>query len=211
MRHPLIAFFVLSVVQTLPFASSSWGQPPFVDREGRLWFYDRNGNAVPYPRPRPRPTPTRARLAAEILKNPNITLATGHDSQVRDVATARQNIVDTAAGRQARRSHYQNAPGGGIPLQIPMLRGMLALARSYDFRVTEIAGGSHSPGSSHYDGFAFDVGAINGVRVDSNNPDFQSFMALCRRQGAKQVLGPGDRGHDTHIHVSWEAPKRRSQ
>src|SRR5208337_3940828 len=120
---------------------------------------------------------------------------------------ARQNIVDTAAGRDARRSKYPGPkhkamPGGTVPLQPQMLEGMLKVSRSYTFLVTEVAGGEHVPGSKHYHGMAFDVGTINGERVDSDNSDYPAFKALCLQLGAK-VLGPGDPGHSTHAHVAW--------
>jgi zinc D-Ala-D-Ala carboxypeptidase len=129
-----------------------------------------------------------------------------HESGVQDGATARQNIVDTAAGQEASRSDYGTAPGGAVWLDSRMLSGMLRLANSYRFRVTEIAGGSHSENSRHYAGVAFDVGTINGIAVNRNNRFYRQFMADCRRMGATQVLGPGYPGHETHIHVAWPRP-----
>jgi hypothetical protein len=148
-------------------------------------------------------TSTRARLAAEILRSHRITLATVHASGVVDHANARQNIVDTAAGRAARRSCYGTAPCGSVFLNVAMLRGMLALRNSYTFRVSEIAGGSHSPGSRHYAGKALDVDIIDGQGVGAANPHVRGFMQHCRSLGATEVLGPGDAGHATHIHCGW--------
>jgi hypothetical protein len=31
-------------------------------------------------------------------------------------------------------------------------------------------------------------------------------MARCRALGATEVLGPGDQGHDDHIHAAWPRP-----
>jgi len=146
---------------------------------------------------------TRASLARQILSSNRISLATFHSSGVVDNANARQNIVDTARGGRAHRSCYGTAPCGSVYLNVPMLRGMLALRNSYTFRVSEIAGGSHSVGSRHYAGKAFDVDIIDGRGVSASNPHVRSFMQRCRSLGAVEVLGPGDAGHATHIHCGW--------
>ena len=148
-------------------------------------------------------TTTRARLAAEILRSHRIALATFHVSGVVDHANARQNIVDTANGKAARRSCYGGAPCGSVFLNVAMLRGMLALRKSYTLRVSEIAGGAHSPGSRHYAGKAFDVDILDGQAVGASNPHVRGFMQHCRSLGATEVLGPGDPGHATHIHCGW--------
>jgi zinc D-Ala-D-Ala carboxypeptidase len=146
---------------------------------------------------------TRATLARRVLSSQRITLATFHPSGVVDNANARKNIVDTAHGGRAHRSCYGTAPCGSVYLNVSMLRGMLELRNSYMFRVSEIAGGSHSPGSRHYAGKAFDVDIIDGQSVSASNAHFRGFMQHCRAQGATEVLGPGDVGHATHIHCGW--------
>lgn len=145
----------------------------------------------------------RETLAQSILNNSRITLATVHVSGVRDNATARQNIIDTIAGKRAARSSYGNAPGRSVFLDPRMLNGMLSLAQSYTYSVSEIAGGSHSPTSRHYDGVAIDVNYINGVHVGSGSSRDRAFMQKCRDLGADQVFGPGDSGHSRHIHCAW--------
>ena len=87
-----------------------------------------------------------------------------------------------------------------------MLAGMLKLAESYTFRVTSIAGGSHSKTSRHYAGVAFDVDQIEGNRVSAANPHYRAFMQRARDLGATEVLGPGSKGHDTHLHCAWPRP-----
>jgi hypothetical protein len=146
---------------------------------------------------------TRASLAKTILHSQRISLATFHSSGVRDNATAHQNIVDTANGGRAHRSCYGTAPCGSVYLDTTMLRSLLTLRNSYTFRVSEIAGGSHSAGSRHYAGKAFDVDILDGQGVSAANPHVRSFMARCRALGAVEVLGPGDAGHATHIHCAW--------
>jgi hypothetical protein len=147
-----------------------------------------------------------ATLAQRILESPRITLATEHVSGVNDQATVRQNIADTAAGALARRSNYGGAPGGTVALNVRLLRGLLALAGSYSFSISELVGGSHSPNSRHYAGVAADVNQINGSQVRAGHPDLAAFKQKCRDLGATEVLGPGAPGHDTHVHAAWPRP-----
>jgi chitosanase len=147
-----------------------------------------------------------AALAQRILDNAGIALATAHVSGVNDQATARQNIVDTAAGGRARRSSYGTAPGGSVDLDLRLLRGLLALAGEYTFSISELAGGSHNSISRHYVGVAADFNAINGRHVGAGHPDVRAFMARCRALGATEVLGPGNAGHSTHVHAAWPRP-----
>ncbi len=148
-------------------------------------------------------TSPTADLARQILGNGRITLATVHSSGISDNANARQNIIDTANGGLAARSCYGSAPCGRVALDSRMLRGTLALANTYTFRVSEIAGGSHSSCSRHYAGLAIDVDVINGTRVSAYHPAYRAFMQRSRELGATEVLGPGNYGHSNHIHCAW--------
>jgi len=148
----------------------------------------------------------RALVGGGILSNANITLATAHVSGVSDNATARQNIEDTSNGRAASRSSYGNAPGGSVKLDIRLLTGILKLAETYSFSISELAGGSHSKTSRHYAGVTVDVNVINGQRVSATHPDVANFKRDCRSLGATEVLGPGDPNHATHIHCAWPRP-----
>ena len=153
--------------------------------------------------------PVRADLARQILGNSRISLATTHLSGVNDNATARQNIKDTTDPNTrylAARSSYGTAPGGRVALDERMLRGTLALANTYTFRVSEIAGASHSSGSSHYAGVAIDFDIINGANVRAGHPALVGFKRRCRDLGAIEVYGPGDPGHDNHVHCGWPRP-----
>ncbi|MBA3468387.1 MAG: peptidoglycan-binding protein [Herpetosiphonaceae bacterium] len=149
---------------------------------------------------------TRAQLATTIRDSSRIKLATVHVSGVVDSANARQNIVDTANGGAARRSSYQNAPGGSVYLDTRLLNGMITLSQSWTYSVSEIAGGSHSATSRHYAGVAVDVNVINGSHVSSSHPNQSAFRSKCSALGATEVLGPGNTGHSTHIHCAWPRP-----
>jgi zinc D-Ala-D-Ala carboxypeptidase len=137
-------------------------------------------------------------LATRILGTHTITLATVHVSGVVDGADAHSEIVDTSHGGQAKRSHYGTAPGGTVALDPRMLQGILNRAQSASFRVSEIAGGSHTTTHSrHYNGTAFDVDQINGRQVRPG-ADATAFMQGCRNDGATEVLFEG-----THVHCGW--------
>ena len=125
-----------------------------------------------------------------------------------DGADARANIADTAVGRTAKRSSYGNAPGGRVDLSFSLLEGMNLLCEDFSYRVTALAGGSHSKRSRHYLGVSLDVDTIDGRRVDKNHPRFKEFMAKARAMGATEVLGPGARGHDHHLHIAWPRDAR---
>jgi zinc D-Ala-D-Ala carboxypeptidase len=148
---------------------------------------------------------SRSAIASRILANSRITLwpYSPVSSSSSDGADARSNIRDTANGGAAKRSCFGNAPCGTVLLSSTMLSAMETIAGSYSFRVTAIAGGSHSANSYHYTGRSFDVDVINGVGVSSSNSYYRAFMQRCRDLGAIEVLGPGDAGHSTHLHCTF--------
>lgn len=87
-----------------------------------------------------------------------------------------------------------------------LLGGMAGLREQFGYRyfVTAIAGASHSAGSYHYAGRAFDIDEINGVVINGDSTAARNFMAACRTLGAIEVLGPSnDAGHRDHIHCAW--------
>lgn len=141
-------------------------------------------------------------LAKKILQHSNIILATMHVSGAVDNANAHQNIKDTADGLLASLSNYDNAPGGTIQLQSPVLNLMLSLAESYKIAISEIVGGSHSSNSRHYVGVAIDVNQIDDRQVNASHPDLTMFMQRCKELGCTEVLGPSSAGHATHIHAA---------
>jgi zinc D-Ala-D-Ala carboxypeptidase len=138
-------------------------------------------------------------LANQILHTPAVTLATIHQSHAVDGADPHSNIIDTSNGGQAKRSHYGTAPGGTIALDPRMLQGILNRAGSVSFRVSEIAGGSHTtPRSRHYNGTAFDADIINGHQVRTLGADERAFMQGCTNDGATEV-----RFETNHVHCAW--------
>lgn len=146
----------------------------------------------------------RRALAQSLLRQPGLKLLDFHVSGMRDEATAKHNLVQTAAGKPAKRSYYRNGPGGTTELDVRMLRAMrILLDEGYTFRVTEFAGGSHSRTSRHYAGVAFDIDTLNGQRISYGHPGYRKFLKRCRQLGATEILGPGTRGHSRHLHVAW--------
>ncbi|MEO3743086.1 hypothetical protein [Plantactinospora sp. B5E13] len=145
--------------------------------------------------------------AAAIRDIPAIDLLTFHVGGQSDPAsTARQNIVDTAAGLPAQTSDFSHVGRTSVNLDLDMLRGILSLhlQNGFNFRVTAIAGSRHGATSRHYVGKAFDVDTVNGAPVNTSNPFNQAFKDACRAYGATEVLGPGDDAdHATHIHCAW--------
>ncbi|WP_234442283.1 hypothetical protein [Streptomyces sp. NRRL S-1448] len=148
--------------------------------------------------------PSRAALAQQILRTNGITLATTHVSRPHPASSARQNIVDTAHGKGALTSPWGDRPNRRVALDTRMLGGLLKLRTQYGYRiaVSEIVGGDHSTRSKHYAGLAFDITHINGRHVGSGAPH-RALMAACRKLGAREVLGPGNAGHSTHVHCGW--------
>lgn len=149
----------------------------------------------------------RAALAMRILVHPNISLADSHVSGVKDTATARDEAAQSMLLMRANRSCYENAPCGDVGISTELMEAMLELAKTYQYHVSEIAGGSHSKKSRHYAGVAIDVSSINGEGVSSKNEFVGPFMRKCRSLGATEVLGPGAAGHAHHIHAAWPRPK----
>ncbi len=123
-----------------------------------------------------------------------------------DGADPLSNITAAAEGRRAKTSCYGTAPCTTVSLSNGLLNGMAALRATYGYRyfVTAISGASHSAGSYHYAGRAFDLDTINGVRVNGDSALVRDFMAACRALGAIEVLGPPNAAdHSDHVHCAW--------
>lgn len=144
--------------------------------------------------------------ARRVAHDPDVTLLASHPGAEQDAAsTAEANIDDTARDEPARTSTFSDVGASEVPLDGEMLSGMVALSQDEDhsFRVTEIAGGDHRTDSAHYEGSAFDVDVVDGMKVGAANPSVREFMNDCRALGATEVYGPGDPDHDTHVHCAW--------
>jgi len=144
-------------------------------------------------------------LAKQLLNTSGVTFARAHSETQHSGSTAYANIVDMAAGKGALTSPQSHVGAKRVQLDPRMLRGLLTLRNSYGYRmnISEFVGGVHSKNSRHYRGLAFDVNEINGIHVGSGAPH-SAFMAACRKLGATEVLGPGDKGHSTHVHCAWK-------
>lgn len=123
-----------------------------------------------------------------------------------DGADPLSNIRDAVAGVAVKTSCYGNAPCTRVKLSSSLLDGMAKLRTQYGYRyfVTAIAGATHSFGSLHYAGRAFDLDEVNGVRITGDSTLARQLMAACSALGATEVLGPSnDSGHQDHIHCGW--------
>jgi zinc D-Ala-D-Ala carboxypeptidase len=47
---------------------------------------------------------------------------------------------------------------------------------------------------------------LGGSQVSATNPDVNPVMQLCQDLGCTELLGPGDAGHDRHIHAALPRP-----
>ena len=94
-----------------------------------------------------------------------------------------------------------------------MLTGLYDLGgRFTNLIVTSMVTGVHSANSNHYLGRAVDFGTVNGQFIsddvpgdanDTPTPVEQHLMDQCRALGADEVVGPGQPGHDNHVHCAW--------
>ncbi|WP_435256146.1 GH25 family lysozyme [Streptomyces althioticus] len=144
-------------------------------------------------------------LAKQLMKTSGIEFARVHSETRHSGSTAYANIVDMAAGKGALTSPQSHVGAKRVQLDARMLRGLLNLRNSHGFRmnITEFVGGVHSSTSRHYRGLSFDVNEINGIHVGSG-ASHRAFMTACRQLGATEVLGPGHKGHSTHVHCAWK-------
>ncbi|MBF7092865.1 hypothetical protein IUY40_15120 [Flavobacterium sp. ALJ2] len=148
-------------------------------------------------------------LAEKIIKGGRVTFANSHVSGIIDKAMALDNINDTSLGFDAKRSSYQNAPGGTVEILCEILYILYELSKVYKLNISEIAGASHSKNSYHYKGVAIDINIIDGVHLGSKDkPSFsEKFHAEFRNKvlklGATLVLDPYNEKtyHYNHIHI----------
>jgi hypothetical protein len=146
--------------------------------------------------------------ATRILANSRIVPANVHVSKIVDGADAKSNLIDTKNGFEALRSDYENAPGERVALSQSLLNGIETLSLIFSFSISEIAGGSHSVGSSHYDGVAVDINVVNGIPVrNMSESQVNQFRNGAFNAGAIKVYDPYHDpygGHSSHFHISWK-------
>lgn len=148
---------------------------------------------------------TAADIAADIFRDRGITLATVHVGGVADRATARQNIVDVANGRLARRSCHGSAPCGSTPLDRRMLRAVRQMGARVSLTVSEFAGGVHAGRSAHYSGRGIDITWVDGRHVAPGS-SYRAVVNICYASGASEVYAPSTDpygGHSNHVHCAW--------
>jgi len=155
-------------------------------------------------------TPTiESQLALLILANPNIKLATSHQSTPADGADPSNNMTDTSEGLPACTSNSGSAKGVTISLSDCLLGGIVTLAENFTFSISEIAGGGHNANSTHYLGNSMDVNWVNGDHVDITNMslyEVNAFRDAAFAAGAIKVYDPyhdPDGMHSNHFHIQW--------
>jgi len=132
-----------------------------------------------------------------------------HPSGVKDEATAFREARDAAAGKASTLSAYGNAPGGKTWLIPEMAAALLKISKIGKVVLNEIAGGSHSVGSRHYDGVGMDLGSLNGKLFTYGVPEALQVINICREFGATEILninlpcGKSCKVHSNWIHCAW--------
>jgi hypothetical protein len=142
-------------------------------------------------------------LAKQLISSGKVGFDKAHESGVKDDATAYDNIHDVANGKKAKRSSYGTAPGGSVQLDKKLLKALVTLSEKYNFNISEFSGGSHSDGSSHYQGNTADINIINGKHININNPYFDQFIKDAKKLGLRFEMHPPQPGHDTHLHLKF--------
>ena len=126
---------------------------------------------------------TRSELAQEILHRINGVSTTGRRISYNQLSgmhngsglSPRDNLRDTAAGRQATRAPHSGGTnpvviGGSVFLQENLLRAILRMNDQFGtVTINSLAGGRHSPTSWHYEGRAVDFQStdsrVNGINL----------------------------------------------
>ncbi len=197
-KHSCLPYLLLIACSSVLFTSCVTEKSSFIEQT--------TGHEIPAPIVVHQPTPLElATETAQWLRDsPSVVWLPKQVSGRCDGATALDNIRQAAAGNAVKMSSYGKAPGGYVRLDLRMLRAMkILIEEGYTFRVTSLAGASHNWNSLHYEGLAFDVDQINGVKVAYGHPYYKRFMARCRELGATETFGPGTSGHSGHVHAAW--------
>ncbi|MEU6866372.1 hypothetical protein ABZ924_24465 [Streptomyces sp. NPDC046876] len=114
-------------------------------------------------------------------------------------------MQDTAAGKAAVTSRYNDVGARRTQLDERMLNEVLQLATSHGFRfnITEIAGGDQSSTSRHYAGTAFDTSVIDGTKVSGSNKVGRPVQAGLQGPGRHRDSRPRRPGQATPVHCAW--------
>lgn len=130
------------------------------------------------------------------------TLIAQDDSGELDIkADPRGDLEETAAGQPVTAGN-----GSVVNLSTKMLQEVVNLSSAFGtLRISSFAGCCHSSTSYHYAGRAVDISAIDGVFVINRGRDaqVQRLIDLCDASGAVESIGPGEPGHDDHVHCAW--------
>lgn len=130
------------------------------------------------------------------------TLIAQDDSGELDIKPdPRGDLTETAAGQPVTAGN-----GNVVNLSTKMLQEVVNLSNSFGtLRISSFAGCCHGSTSYHYAGRAVDISAIDGRFVIERglDADVQRLISLCDASGAVESIGPGEPGHDDHVHCAW--------
>ncbi|GLF97936.1 hypothetical protein [Streptomyces yaizuensis] len=158
----------------------------------------------------PAEVPPAKSPAEKILANDGISLPNVHASASQDKgSTAQAGIKHSATDKAANTSRFAPARAKKDRLNRVRLNALhkLNASKGFTFRVTLIAGSTHSPDPAHDEGRALDADAIDGSRVSPSGQGLaraRKFLRTCTRLGGRMVLGPTiDSAHRVDVHCQW--------
>jgi hypothetical protein len=161
-----------------------------------------------------------ATISADSQALANIILKDYYPSKIYFESTANRvdgpltNLKAIADGKPATRhssakDRNGKTLGSDATIEPIVLDSLIKLADKYaPIQISMIVGGSgHSNGSAHYYGRAVDIVRIKGTLVKNCTSvavkDFRDYAK--NTLGAEFTLGPGDKGHDKHVHIQWKS------
>ncbi len=146
--------------------------------------------------PQDYPGNTSRYWAAKILEDN----ALGKDAaQISMTDEARGNLKEIEAGRCSPIEEFKAC----VKLDRRVLKAVYQVSRQKKFRVWHFTGGPHVACSNHFEGRAVDLQEFDGSWPKNGRRDVLDDF---RRQGANELLGPGDPNHDNHWHIGWNGP-----
>ena len=145
----------------------------------------------------------RGRVARRYESDINEAVGRGDAEAIAKLSRARDaelKKIDDSTRALERSAQARRDGDTATPNQISKL-----LLEAFGGTITSTTGGRHVKGSYHYRGQAVDFVPTGGMTAISKDQIRQVL------EGAgltiKELLGPGDKGHNDHFHVAWSGGK----